>query len=67
MLFGSFTGDFIAVLFFVAAISLAGWVFRRPVHKTSSFVLGSVSLILLLLSVLYFLVRFIQPHLSQMH
>jgi len=57
MLFGSLIGDFIAGLFFIAGIWLAWLVTRR---KTASSVLGSISLILLVLSLLYFLSRFIR-------
>ena len=57
MLFGSLIGDFIAGLFFIAGIWLAWLVTRR---KTASSVLGSISLILLVLSLLYFLARFIR-------
>ena len=57
MLFGSLIGDFIAGLFFIAGIWLAWLVTRR---KTASSVLGSISVVQLVLSLLYFLARFIQ-------
>jgi hypothetical protein len=71
MSYESIVGDVLALLFFITGISLAWWVFRRPVRKMTSFVLGGISAVLLLLSgVLYFFVQFLLPHmgtLSDMH